>query len=88
MEGVCIAYTYMKERVQISINPELIADAEKIMSSRHFDSFSGLLEALIREEYERRQKNGALGVLGADMGATDRQNEAPPAYKTGRQKKG
>jgi hypothetical protein len=48
----------MKRRIQVSLNPELVQEAKRLMAARKFDSFSGLLETLIREEWER---GGALG---------------------------
>jgi hypothetical protein len=53
IDSVCIISS-MKTRTQISINPDLIKVAKKLMAARRFDSFSGLLETLIREEWERR----------------------------------
>jgi len=44
----------MKIRRNITINPEIAALAEALMKLRKFDDFSGFVEQLIREEYERR----------------------------------
>jgi hypothetical protein len=44
----------MKTRTQISVNPELVDVAHQLMEKRKFSAFSGLIEALIREEWERR----------------------------------
>ena len=49
----------MKTRTQISINPELVKVAQELMVQRKFDSFSGLLEALIREDWERKSQSAA-----------------------------
>lgn len=46
----------MKKRIQVSLDPELVFTAKQVMAHRKFgDNFSGFLEALIREEWERRQ---------------------------------
>lgn len=44
----------MKLRKQVSLNKDLVSDGEKLAKLRKFDSFSELLEALLREEHERR----------------------------------
>ena len=54
----CISYT-MKKRIQVSLNPELLEVARQIMKSRKFDTVSEFLEALLREEWERRLKDTA-----------------------------
>ena len=45
---------HLKTRIKVSIHPDLVATAERLMGARQFSSFSGFLEALIREEMERR----------------------------------
>jgi hypothetical protein len=45
---------HLKTRIQVSIHPDLVKTAERLMAVRQFSSFSGYLEALIREEMERR----------------------------------
>jgi len=45
----------MKTRIQVTLNPLLVAQARKLMESSGFDSFSEYLEHLIREEWKRQQ---------------------------------
>ena len=46
----------MKQRIQVTLNPELVEEARKLMVARKFDSLSEFLEALIREEWESHKK--------------------------------
>jgi metal-responsive CopG/Arc/MetJ family transcriptional regulator len=48
-----------KQRIQVSIHPDLVAAAERLMGERSFASFSAYLETLIREEKERRAQGAA-----------------------------
>ena len=59
----------MKERIQVAIAPALVAEAKRLMVERKFDNFSGFLEALIRDEWERRNVIATL-------------KDEPPANKT------
>lgn len=43
----------MKLRKNITISPELLEWAQRIMRARRFDDFSEFLGQLIREEHER-----------------------------------
>lgn len=50
-------YTVMshrKSRIQVSISPGLVEQAQAVMKSRGFDSLSEFLESLIRDEWDRR----------------------------------
>lgn len=44
----------MKRRTNVTLNPAVYDLATTIMKVRHFDEFSGFVEQLIREEWERR----------------------------------
>jgi hypothetical protein len=43
-----------KSRINISMDPGIRALADEVMAARRFGDFSGFIEQLIREEYERR----------------------------------
>lgn len=43
-----------KSRINISMDPAIRALADTVMEARRFSDFSGFLEQLIREEFERR----------------------------------
>jgi len=51
----CMVYT-MKKRIQVTLNPDLVEAAFKIMHARKFASLSEFLESLIREEWDRRTR--------------------------------
>jgi hypothetical protein len=53
----------MKKRIQVSINPDLIAAAREIMARRKFDSLSEFLEYLIRSEWEKRHTPSPVAAL-------------------------
>jgi len=53
----------LKTRRNVTLNPHVIARATEVMQLRHFDDFSGFIEQLIREEWERR--NGPAQFAGA-----------------------
>ena len=42
------------KRTTITINEGLYRRAQKVMAAREFDDFSGFVQQLIREEWERR----------------------------------
>lgn len=44
----------MTKRTTISLPASLLEKAELLMQARDFNDFSGLIQTLIREEYERR----------------------------------
>lgn len=44
----------MKRRTNVTLNPAVYDLATAIMKVRHFDEFSGFVEQLIREEWDRR----------------------------------
>ena len=75
----------MKKRIQVSLDPELIKTAKQTMAQRRFGkNFSGFLEALIREEWERREQGQDKGC-GTDAGCAGHpeetrfsSNEKPP----------
>jgi hypothetical protein len=51
----CVIYTHMaKQRIQVSIHPDLVAVAESMMGEQSYVSFSAYLETLIRAEKDRR----------------------------------
>jgi Arc/MetJ-type ribon-helix-helix transcriptional regulator len=52
---MCI-WCKMKQRIQVTLNPELVAEARVLMKARKFDSLSEFLEALIREAWEINEK--------------------------------
>jgi len=43
-----------KSRINISMDPAIRALADTVMEARRFSDFSGFLEQLIREEFDRR----------------------------------
>lgn len=49
----------MKQRLNVSINPDLVEEARLLMKARKFDSLSEFLESLIRDEWEARGKTTA-----------------------------
>lgn len=59
----------MKERIQVSLNPELVEEAKLLLKARKFDSLSEYLEALIRAEWESKGKTIAEAT-GAPIVAT------------------
>jgi hypothetical protein len=67
----------VKTRIQVSLNPELLSVAREIMKTRKFDTVSEFLEALIREEWERRYLRAPL-----DLANYGRSNETHPAAST------
>lgn len=52
----------MKKRVLVTLNPDLVESAKKLMKSRQFDNFSNFIEVLIREEWERRTTSELLNL--------------------------
>jgi hypothetical protein len=50
-----------KSRINISMDPAIRALADSIMEARCFGDFSGFLEQLIREEFDRRIGPTPLG---------------------------
>jgi hypothetical protein len=70
-----------KRRTNLTINPNLFEEAQKLMSLRNFDDFSSFVEQLIREELERRQgpKTMPPPTYPAPRAQTAALNEAPPA---------
>lgn len=44
----------LADRVNVSINPEILRRADRVMSLRALSKFSHLVATLIREEYDRR----------------------------------
>lgn len=63
------------ERINISLSEEVEARAQKIIDARGFSGLSDLLQALIREEYERRNPpvilSDSLGESKPSAQATD-----------------
>jgi Arc/MetJ-type ribon-helix-helix transcriptional regulator len=53
----------MKQRIQVTLNPELVVEARTLMKARKFDSLSEFLEALIREAWETNENNFAPIVV-------------------------
>ncbi len=49
------------KRTTITIPQSLYEVAEEVMDARHFSDFSGFVQSLIREEWERRQAALKLG---------------------------
>lgn len=49
------------KRTTITIPQSLYNVAEDVMAERHFSDFSGFVQSLIREEWERRQSALKLG---------------------------
>lgn len=77
----------MKKRIQVSIHADLVRDAERIMTAEKFQSFSGFLEQLIREEDRRRRRGGSAGTVpGPHSEETNRLNESTTDYKIKRKK--
>lgn len=64
------------KRTTITISHELYERALAVMHSRLIDDFSGFVQILIREEYERRLQNVSfmeeLKVLAATKEAVDK----------------
>ena len=79
---MCSIYT-MKKRIQVSLNPDLIACAKAMMKlNKHGKNFSGYLEHLIREEWQRKEKVAAgMIIQPTDTGGTSRLNEPHAPYK-------
>ena len=67
----------MKKRVQISINPNLLDAARDLMEKRFCDSFSELLEVLIREDLDRREKEAGRGAYPPNTPRAIDLNEVP-----------
>jgi hypothetical protein len=67
----------MKTRVQVSLNGDLIEKGKRLQAVRSADSFSELLEILIRDEWERRFGPVPLAQVPAHPQPTD-----PPAGST------
>jgi Arc/MetJ-type ribon-helix-helix transcriptional regulator len=57
----------MKQRIQVSLNPELVEEAKAMLKQRKFDSLSEYLEALIRDEYESQIKNRTVEEKPANL---------------------
>jgi Arc/MetJ-type ribon-helix-helix transcriptional regulator len=53
----------MKQRIQVTLNPELVVEARVLMKAHKFDSLSEFLEALIREAWETNEKTIAPIVV-------------------------
>lgn len=59
-----------KRRTNISINPEVYELATQLMKLRRFSDFSGFLEQVIRDEWERRNGPAKFdGVSDSDLRA-------------------
>lgn len=58
----------MKRRTNVTLNPAVYDLATEIMKVRRFDEFSGFVEQLIREEWERRalevEQAAMKGIVG------------------------
>jgi DNA-binding ferritin-like protein (Dps family) len=61
------------KRTTISISEPIYAAAKEVMAERKFgDDFSNFVQSLIREEWERRQKNALWHAV----------HEEPTPYRT------
>lgn len=63
----------MKERKNLTISPAILKKADDLIAVMHTDDLSGLVAALVREEWERR--NGKVPVNHHQAAFT------PPAAK-------
>lgn len=61
----------MKTRRNITLNPEVLKLAIEVMTLRHFDDFSGFIEQLIREEWERRNGSAKFSPVSAAIAAAE-----------------
>jgi hypothetical protein len=50
----CYAHQMAKRRTNLTLNQDLYDKAQQLMSLLHHSDFVGLVEQLIREEWERR----------------------------------
>lgn len=57
-------------RTTLSFAPAVYAKARKVMEARDFNDFSGFIQQLIREEWERRNT-----VCAACAGSTPKQKD-------------
>jgi hypothetical protein len=67
-----------KSRINISMDPGIRALADEVMAARRFGDFSGFIEQLIREEFERRTGPMQISVLPTQV------EDAVRAYSVGR----
>ena len=69
---LCCILSTMKQRINVSLNPELVEEARALMKARKFDSLSEFLEALIREEWESKERlQFGLNESPSSKGSTD-----------------
>lgn len=64
----------MKLRKNITVGSELFELATELMKMRRFDDFSGFIEQLIREEWERR-----CGIMAPAQQSPSAVDKAQPA---------
>ena len=70
----------MKRRTNITVEESLYAKAQAVMEARDFSDFSGFLEQLIREEWERRNGPASVRSPATRPGSGPRgRGEAPAA---------
>lgn len=61
----------MKTRRNITIDPSILARANELMNLRCFSDFSGFIEQLIREEWDRRHGPAQFPIVTpVESGAT------------------
>lgn len=60
--AVTFAHTMRKKATNLTISGEMLERAETIMARKGFTSFSGFVEQLIREEFDRQTSAGNIVV--------------------------